>query len=268
MSLPATITDEARDALALHLAQIACDAGAVVMKSDRSAALKADQSPVTAADKNSEILIRERLNDIDATLAIIAEESFDAAQAPAAPSRFVLIDPLDGTREFVAGGDEFTINIALVENGVPIVGAVCAPARKQLYFAGAKAFRLAAAPGETIAATGLKPLATRAYPAIGLRALISRSHLDKATQALLGDLPVRKRDAMGSSIKFCLIADGSADVYPRLAPTMEWDTAAGQAVLVAAGGRVLDTKGAPLRYGKPGFRNLNFLAWGRDPVAV
>lgn len=262
------MTDAARDALALRLAQIVSEAGRLVMASERTATLKPDQSPVTAADKGSERLIRKRLQEIEPGLAIVAEESFDAAQAPTAPDRFALIDPLDGTREFVAGGDEFTVNIAVIENGKPVVGAVYAPARRRLYLGGAAAFRADVMPGEPIAAEKLQPIATRAYPTIGLRALVSRSHPDTATQALLDQLPVRTRTALGSSLKFCVVAEGSADVYPRLARTMEWDTAAGHAVLLAAGGTVIDRAGQPLRYGKPGFRNDGFLAWGREPLPL
>jgi 3'(2'), 5'-bisphosphate nucleotidase len=254
------------DELALRFAQIACDAGEVVMKAARTPSYKPDGSPVTAADTDAEQLIRARLLGIDPLLPIIAEESFDAAQRPA--RRFVLIDPLDGTRDFVAGGDEFTVNIALIEDGTPVAGSVYVPARKQLYLAGARAFTVAAAPGRKIAAADLHPLTTRAYPADGLDAVMSRSHLDADSQTLLDRLAVRARQPIGSSLKFCLLADGHADVYPRLAPTMEWDTAAGQAVLSAAGGRVLAVDGAALRYGKPGFRNTGFVAWGRDPVIV
>jgi 3'(2'), 5'-bisphosphate nucleotidase len=259
---------DARDALALRFAQIACDAGEIVMASARTATRKADGSPVTAADKDAERSIRERLAELVPSLPIIAEESFDAGQLREIPRSFILVDPLDGTRDFVAGGDEFTVNIALIEDGTPVVGCVYAPARKQLYLAGSRAFHTAAEPGRTIPTNGLRPLATRPYPADGLHAVMSRSHLDADTQALLDRLTVRARQQIGSSLKFCILAQGQADVYPRLAPTMEWDTAAGHAVLAAAGGHVLATDGTPLRYGKAGFRNSSFVAWGRDPIRV
>lgn len=259
------MNQDTRDALALRLAQIACEAGGVVLTSDRTPTRKPDGSPVTVADRKAEETIRARLRDLDATLPVIAEESFASSERQA-PSRFALVDPLDGTREFVAGRDEFTINIALIEDGTPVAAAVYAPARKTLYLAGVTAFRVSAEPGSRIDVAGQRPLATRAYPADGLDAVTSRSHLDAATQARLQQLNVRNSRALGSSLKFCMIAEGAADVYPRLAPTMEWDTAAGHAVLVAAGGSVLGPDNKPLRYGKVGFRNTGFEAWGRTPA--
>jgi 3'(2'), 5'-bisphosphate nucleotidase len=256
---------KSRDALALRFAQIASEAGAIVMASPRTATRKPDGSPVTAADRDAEKLTRTRLREFDATLPIIAEESF--AGAFVQPSRrFVLVDPLDGTRDFVAGRSEFTINIALIEDGVPVAGCVYAPAQERLFLAGARAVRADMAPGAAISEASLRTIATRAYPAEGLSALASRMHIDAATQARLRQLGARSIDNIGSSLKFCLIAEGVADVYPRHAPTMEWDTAAGQAVLVAAGGSVIDLEGKPLRYGKPGFRNFGFEAWGGAPL--
>lgn len=260
------MNQSARDGLALQFAQIACDAGEIVMARPRTATRKPDGSPVTAADKDAEQLIRDRLRHFLPTLLVVAEESFDGTEPREVPRSFALVDPLDGTRDFIAGGNEFTVNIALIEDGAPIVGCVYAPACQRLYLAGARAFRTDAKPGSTISASALRPLATRPYPAEGLHALMSRSHLDADTQALVERLGAQKRQQIGSSLKFCLLADGEADVYPRLAPTMEWDTAAGHAVLVAAGGRVLAVDGAPLRYGKPGFRNSSFVAWGGEPL--
>jgi 3'(2'), 5'-bisphosphate nucleotidase len=185
------------------------------------------------------------------------------------PERFLLVDPLDGTREFINRNGEFTVNIALIEAGQPIVGCVYAPARQAMYIAGAAAFRAELAPGASLPALAqLRVITTCAYPDAGLRAVASRSHLDPQTQAMLERLQVKSRHRAGSSLKFCVVAQGDADVYPRLAPTMEWDTAAGQAVLVAAGGCVIGHDGAPLRYGKAeaGFRNNGFIAWGRAPL--
>ena len=260
------MNQDTRDALALRLAQIACEAGGVVMADDRRSTLKPDGSPVTMADKNAERVIRKRLHELDPNLVMIAEESFSGGPTRA-PSRFVLVDPLDGTREFVAGRDEFAVNIALIEDGTPIAAAVYAPGCETLYVAGTRALRIEVAPGGTIDRAGAQPLATRARPIDGPDAVISRSHLDTATQERLHQLNVRNSRALGSSLKFCLIAEGAADVYPRLAPTMEWDTAAGHAVLLAAGGCVLGPDRKPLRYGKPGFRNTSFEAWGRAPPA-
>lgn len=259
-----------RNALALQLAQIASEAGRIVESyrgGRASIGIKPDQSPVTDADRDSEIAIREGLTAILPGVEIVAEESFDADHPPAAGQRFFLVDPLDGTREFITGRDEFTVNIALVEDGVPVAGCVYAPALHRIYTAGTAALRAELMPGSRIASLDqFRPIATSAYPPEGLRALTSRSHGDEATAAMLERLQVASCEACGSALKFCTIAEGAADVYPRLAPTMEWDTAAGQAILVAAGGCVLAPDGAPLRYGKPGFRNTGFVAWGSAPA--
>jgi 3'(2'), 5'-bisphosphate nucleotidase len=259
-----------RNALALQLAQVASEAGRVVasyLGGRASIHTKPDQSPVTDADRDSEIAIRAGLAHVMPGVDIVGEESFDAKDPPVAKSRFFLVDPLDGTREFISGRDEFTVNIAYVEDGVPVAGCVFAPALHRIYTAGASAFRAELMPGGRIASLDqLRPITTSEYPANGLRALTSRSHGDTETLALLDRLKVASRAACGSALKFCMIADGAADVYPRLAPTMEWDTAAGQAVLFAAGGCVLAPDGTPLRYGKAGFRNEGFVAWAREPA--
>ena len=159
-----------------------------------------------------------------------------------------MVDPLDGTREFISRNGEFTVNIALVEAGQPIVGCVFAPARERDVYRRRSRVSRRAGPGAALPPLDqLQPITTRAYPEVGLRAVASRSHLDPETEAVLERLPIASRHNAGSSLKFCVIAQGDADVYPRLAPTMEWDTAAGQAVLVAAGGCVLGKDGAPLR---------------------
>ena len=181
------------------------------------------------------------------------------------PERFLLVDPLDGTREFLAGYKDFTVNIALIEAGSPVAGAICAPALDQLYVAGATAFLADLTAGSALGA--MKVIATGPAPGPGLRAVASRSHLNPETEQWLRQHPVAELQRAGSSLKFCLIARGDADVYPRIAPTMEWDTAAGHAVLNAAGGCVLGLDGSPLRYGKKdaGFKNAGFIAWGRRP---
>jgi 3'(2'), 5'-bisphosphate nucleotidase len=259
-----------RNALALQLAQVASEAGRVVasyLGGRASIHTKADQSPVTDADRDSEIAIRAGLAHVMPGAEIVGEESFDAKNPPVAKERFFLVDPLDGTREFISGRDEFTVNIAYVEEGIPVAGCVFAPALHRIYIAGASAFRAELMPGGRIASLDqFRPIATSEYPADGLRALTSRSHGDEKTVAVLDTLKVTSRKACGSALKFCTVAEGGADVYPRLAPTMEWDTAAGQAILAAAGGCVLAPDGAPLRYGKAGFRNQGFVAWGRMPA--
>jgi 3'(2'),5'-bisphosphate nucleotidase len=263
---------KARNDLASHFGAMASEAGEVIM-SIYSPALrvtaKADGSPVTDADTGSERAIRARLSSLMPEVPILAEESFDAAKAGAMPGRFFLVDPLDGTREFMSGSDEFTVNIALIEDGEPIVGCVYAPALSRLYLAGAAAFRASLRPGEVLPRLdAMDVLATRPYPAQGLCAVASRSHMDAESETLLQRLPVVSRKSAGSSLKFCLIAQGDGDIYPRLAPTMEWDTAAGQAVLTSAGGCVIGRDGSSLRYGKSdkGFRNDGFVAWGRAPL--
>ena len=260
----------ARDALAARFGNIACEAGALILRlrtPEIGVRRKPDGSPVCRADEEAEALILSRLAALLPDVSVIAEESFAQRRDAAVPERFLLVDPLDGTREFLAGHDEYTVNIALIERGEPIVGAVCVPALDEVYVAGACAFR---AEMTTPLATGaLKPISTASVPPSGTRALASRSHLDPQTEHWLAERGITQLLRRGSSYKFCLIARGDADVYPRLAPTMEWDTAAGHAILKAAGGSVLALDGSPLRYGKKdaGFKNAGFIAWGREPAA-
>jgi 3'(2'),5'-bisphosphate nucleotidase len=262
----------ARNELAAQFGAIASQAGKLIMTIYADAPridTKPDGSPVSDADRESERLIRARLSEFLPDMPLIAEESFDPQQCRQAPDRFLLVDPLDGTREFISRNGEFTVNIALVEGGQPIVGCVYAPACEAMYIAGASAFRATLSPGAALPPLPeLEPIATRPYPGAGLSAVASRSHLDANTEAFLKRLPIASHRNAGSSLKFCVIAQGDADVYPRLAPTMEWDTAAGQAVLLAAGGCVVGTDGTPLRYGKAklGFRNEGFVAWGQAPL--
>lgn len=219
---------------------------------------KQDASPVTAADERAEALILERLRDLAPGVPIISEEAYAAGQAPAIGDAFWLVDPLDGTKEFVSRNGEFTVNIALVQRGRPMVGVVHAPALGRSYAGriGEGAWMQAGADRRRIEC--------RRPPAAGLTVVSSRSHGDAAAlEAFLAGRRVVTSVPAGSSLKFCLLACGEADLYPRLGRTMEWDTAAGQAVLVAAGGRVLNLAGDELAYGKPGFENPHFVAWGR-----
>ena len=189
----------------------------------------------------------------------------ETARSPGLGRRFVIVDPLDGTREFLAEIDEFTVNIALVEDEIPIAGVVGAPARGLIWrgYAGHGAERLALAPGAAPDAARQRiAIRTRARPTSGARVLISRSHLDAATDAYVDRLPQPERIACGSALKFCLVAEGSADLYPRLGPTSEWDIAAGHAVLVAAGGELRKPDGGALRYGQGDFRVPGFIATG------
>jgi 3'(2'), 5'-bisphosphate nucleotidase len=259
---------KARDELAIAFGNIVSEAGKVIMAvqaADVGARRKPDGSPVCRADLEAEQLILARLAAILPNVAVIAEESFAPDGGGPVPERFLLVDPLDGTREFLAGHKDFTVNIALIEAGDPIVGAICAPALDQIHVGGATAFRADLAAGGSIGAMTL--IATSPVPAAGLRAVASRSHLNAQTEQWLRQRPVAELQRAGSSLKFCLIARGDADVYPRIGTTMEWDTAAGHAVLNAAGGCVLGLDGSPLRYGKrdAGFKNDGFIAWGRRP---
>ena len=192
------------------------------------------------------------------------------AKAPVAVAeQFLLVDPLDGTKEFVARNGEFTINVAMIEKGAPIAGAVYAPALGRLWFGGDQAFVCDAPVGAGLPDPSLwRRIRVRSAPD-ALTVLASRSHCDSDTEAFLAALPIADRRSRGSSLKFCMIGEGLADVYPRFGPTMEWDTAAGDAVLRAAGGVVLDLAGAPLAYGKIGadLRNGAFVASGDSAAA-
>jgi 3'(2'), 5'-bisphosphate nucleotidase len=218
---------------------------------------KADRTPVTEADEAANRLIVARLAALAPDIAIVAEESVAAGEIPAPAARFWLVDPLDGTREFIAGRDEYTVNIALIEDRRPVLGVVGLPAQGELYLGvrGEGAVRHDAT-GEAT------PIRARAVPARGAVALASRSHGSAETDAWLDRARVGEVKRAGSAMKFCLIARGEADLYPRLGRTMEWDTAAGHAVLAAAGGSVRILDGAELAYGKPGFENPPFVARG------
>jgi 3'(2'), 5'-bisphosphate nucleotidase len=188
-----------------------------------------------------------------------------AGLVPVIAERFFLVDPLDGTREFVARRDEFTVNVALIENGEPVLGVVYAPARRELFWGDVRAGRaghIDADPDGTMPSMGVA-ISAREPPQQGLVAVASRSHRSPETDTFLANYPITDFRSIGSSLKFCVVAQGQADIYPRIGTTMEWDTAAGQAVLTAAGGRVTTLEGEPFRYGKPGFRNGNFVARGR-----
>ena len=256
-----------RDAAARLLAEIAVEAGGVIARrygEGFSVALKADASPVTEADLAAETLILARLGERLPGIPVVSEERFAKGDVPEVGRVFVLVDPLDGTREFVARNGEFTVNIALIEDGEAIAGAVYAPTRERVWFGGAGAFAAQAAPGRPDALSAAAPIRARRPPAAGLLALVSRSHNHAGNEAFLARLPVAARRPLGSSLKFGLIAEGLGDLYPRLTPTMEWDVAAGHAVLAAAGGRVTEADGAPLRYGRPGFRNAGCVARGAE----
>lgn len=223
---------------------------------------KSDLSPVTIADHEAEAVILAGLAKAAPDIPVVAEEEAAAGRLPDVTTHFFLVDPLDGTKEFIARGTDFTVNIGLIEHGQPTMGVVYAPARGALYWgdvAQAKAWRADQPPHG--ARGPARPIAVRepAHPPV---AVASKSHNTPETEAWLAAAGVVERVSVGSSLKFVLVASGEADVYPRPAPTMEWDTAAGDAVLRAAGGRVFDLDGDPLGYGKPRFFNPGFLATG------
>ena len=223
---------------------------------------KADASPVTGADEHSQAMLVAAASRLMPDVDIVAEEM---ARLPAQPGDpFVLIDPLDGTKEYVAGSGEYTVNLAVVRAGRPVAGFIAVPAAGLLYrgIVGFGADRLGIRPDGGLADP--VPIRIREAPVGGLVATVSRSHLDPATVALLERIGVTTRLPCGSALKFCRIAEGAADLYPRLATTCEWDVAAGHALVEAAGGAVTSPSGAPLHYGNGAarYRVPSFIAWG------
>jgi 3'(2'), 5'-bisphosphate nucleotidase len=252
------------------LTDAAARAGAAIMahfNRGTEVKLKGDKSPVTRADRDSEAIILAALARIAPDIAVVSEES--CGMIGALPKRFFLVDPLDGTKEFIQGRGDFTVNVALIEDGRPSFGLVYAPARALLAVTVADGNAVSAelhpsASGADFSHLRLTTLRARVPERQGLTALVSLSHPDPKTEAYLAKLNIAERSSVGSSVKFVTLAGGEADVYPRFGPTMEWDTAAGQAVLEAAGGRVDTLSGGPLRYGKTeqGLRNPSFIACG------
>lgn len=247
-----------RSTLIAEMNRAALDAGRVILDiygQSFTPERKADGSPVTEADRQAEALILEHLKAAAPGIPIVSEENA-ASHSLKPPGRFFLVDPLDGTKEFVSRNGEFTVNIALIEEGVPVLGVVYAPVKGGLYWVDARGRAIEALDGrETI-------IRVRPAPASGLVAAISRSHLDEASTAYLAKHKIAGTISAGSSLKFCLVARGDADVYPRFGTTNEWDTAAGDAVLRAAGGRMSTPEGHVFRYAKPNYRNGPYIAWG------
>lgn len=244
------------------LARKASEAVMRIYHGDHTVRRKADASPVTEADHASEAIILEGLRRLTPQIPVVSEEEvsskgadFDHAKPP---KRFWLVDPVDGTKEFVARRGEFTINIGLVENGRPMLGVLHSPISGATYAAAgpssATVYRKDAPP---------QPIHVRRPPDAGIVVVASRSHGDKAgVTAFLEDYKVAERRLMGSAIKLALIAEGVGDLYPRFGPTMEWDTCAGHAILEAAGGTITTMSGKPLLYGKRDFLNPDFVARG------
>ncbi len=241
------------------LIPVAREAGACIMAVHAKpvdATLKGDGSPVTEADSAAEAVILAALARIAPGIPVVSEENA-ASHLLAPPRRFFLVDPLDGTKEFIKrdGKGSFTVNIALIEDGVPVLGLVFAPALNRL-FTGAAGLGATEDKGH-----GPRPITVRRAGAMRV-AVASASHRDAATDAWLSAEGINQTVSIGSSLKFCLVAAAEADVYPRFGPTMEWDTAAGDAVLRAAGGMVRLPEGGMFPYGKPGYRNGGFIARG------
>jgi 3'(2'), 5'-bisphosphate nucleotidase len=236
---------------------------------------KSDETPVTCADQESEAVILAGLAKLAPDIPVVAEEEAAAGRLPEIGRTFFLVDPLDGTREFIAGRAEFTINIALVDTGVPVFGLVYAPVTGDLFMTspdGRAMFVNVGQPDRLDApvVTDMAPIHVRRPPADGLVAAVSFSHMNAETEAILAQFQIAARRQAGSSLKFCMVARGEADIYPRVGRTFEWDTAAGHAVLRAAGGTMTKLDGSPFMYGKAAekFLNPDYIAWGGEPIAL
>lgn len=260
------------DRLTVEMRRLALSAGDRIMQiyegPDFEVRSKSDDSPVTEADDAADALISEGLRAAFPDTVLITEEQ--AATHQQSAKTFLIVDPLDGTKEFVQRRGDFTVNIAYVEDGVPLRGVVYAPAKGRLFYttADGRSVEETGPFGETPGDT--QPIGVNAMPDNrGLMVVASKSHRDAATDTYIGKYGVRDMTSAGSSLKFCLVATGEADLYPRLGRTMEWDTAAGDAVLRGAGGQVvrLDDH-TPLTYGKPGFENPHFIAFAPGVLLV
>lgn len=259
-----------KNAIALEFARI-CSLAAVdimaIYESGFEARAKDDRSPVTDADERAEEIILRELAASLPRIPVLAEESYSSGLRPDTGSVFILVDPVDGTKEFINRNGEFTVNIALIEARRPTAGCVYAPARERIYLGGTQAWAGPLKPGETPQRDRLQPISTRTGDPQARTAVMSRSHADEQTLAFADAHDVTERISAGSSLKFCLVAEGQADVYPRFGPTKEWDTGAGHAVLNAAGGTVVTPDGEDFLYAKEALEYLNgaFIAWGQQP---
>ena len=247
----------------LPIARVAGDAiMAVYSRGMPQAQLKEDDSPVTEGDLAAHCVLASQLKPLLSECPVVSEEDAGSLVHRQSNGRFWLIDPLDGTKEFIARNGEFTVNMALIEDGRSVLGVVCAPAIDALYWGGAGLGAFRCIGGQTAA---IKVAASN--PGKASRVVASKSHLNEATRSLIERLGEVSLVQAGSSLKFCRVAEGEADIYPRLAPTCEWDTAAAQAVLEGAGGVVVDLQGMPLLYGKPDVLNPSFIAT-RDTALI
>ena len=268
---PPIIDREAAAALIEPLTDLVIRAGAAILAVNRSAMKvdgKSDGSPVTEADLAADRIIGDGLARLAPQIPSLSEERAHLARLPCKES-FFLIDPLDGTKEFVAGRNEFTVNLALVTHGTPLLGIVSAPALGLIWrgIVGRGAERLTLGKD----APRVEPIRTRPCPPRGApwTVAVSRSHGDARTEAFIAARPAAIRSELGSAVKFGRVAEGAVDIYPRLSPTSEWDVAAGHAVVAAAGGKIADSNGAALRFGagREDFIIPEFIAWG-DPAAA
>jgi 3'(2'), 5'-bisphosphate nucleotidase len=279
---PSPIDRHAAAGLMAPLTGLVALAGSAILAVDRARMRidgKADGSPVTEADLAADRIIADGLHRLAPDIPALSEERVAQASA-GCPEVFFLIDPLDGTKEFVAGRNEFTVNLALVVKGTPLLGIIGAPALGLIWrgLVGQGAERLATGQGsEQGGEHGIgpaQPIRTRPFPPPGHPwiAAVSRSHGDPVTEAFIDARPGAVRQTLGSAIKLAKVAEGAVDIYPRLAPTSEWDIAAGHAVVTAAGGKITDAAGGELRFGqgtKKGAKDFivpAFIAWG-DPTA-
>ena len=248
------------ESLLVALTPLIREAGALVMRiyaTDFQVEIKEDESPVTMADQCAEKVIFAGLKRIAPEIPVVGEEAASAGNIPDVSNRFWLVDPIDGTKEFISRNGEFTVNIALIDHGIPVLGLVLAPAIGRL-FAGAAGLGAWVEDHQ-----GRRSISVRTVPLEGLTVVGSRHHGDdSAVKALLAGRRIAAHKTVGSSLKLCLVAEGMADVYPRFGRTMEWDTAAGDAVLRAAGGSTRTIGGDVLVYAKPEFENPDFVAWG------
>jgi 3'(2'), 5'-bisphosphate nucleotidase len=247
---------------------LSLSAAAAIRRSDGqgSVQIKPDGSPVTAADESAEAVIRDGLARLVPAVPVVSEEQAECDRPALTGASFFLVDPLDGTREYIAGRDDYTINIALVSDGVPILGVITAPALDLVWrgIVGRGAERLNFFAQHISSPTAIRP---RPCPGDDFLVMVSRSHLDPRTQLYLQRFPRARQVPCGSSLKFCRLAEGAADLYPRLGPTRDWDIAAGHAILAAAGGSVTAPDGASLVYGGPGLLIPAFIAWGDAAAA-
>ncbi|MCB1388587.1 MAG: 3'(2'),5'-bisphosphate nucleotidase CysQ [Rhodobacteraceae bacterium] len=256
------MSDDFQNLVETAFRRIALSAGAVIMevygRPDFEARAKSDNSPVTEADEAADALIREELAKALPGIPVVTEELSSSHGIKA--DRFIIVDPLDGTKEFVQRRGDFTVNIALVEDGVPVRGVVYAPAKQRLFYTRADGTSVEEQGPFGTDAGALDPIAVSTPDNDALLVVASKSHRDAATDAYINRYAVKDAKSAGSSLKFCLVATGEADFYPRLGRTMEWDTAAGHAVVLGAGGKVLRFDDhTPLAYGKPGYENPFFL---------